>query len=205
VEDSWRVRKDGRRFRASVVTTALRDESGKLRGFSKITRDVTEKHELELRLRHAQRLEAIGRLAGGVAHEFNNSATAILGYSSLIIDNLQDNPQPRHYAEEVHKVGQRAAAVTRQLLAFSRQQILQPTLLNLNDTVADIEKMLHRLIGENVRVLTELDPYLGVVKADSSQMAQVIVNLALNALKTGSPWYSIVCRMCDVASACEHS
>jgi PAS domain S-box-containing protein len=181
VEESWSVRKDGRRFRASVVTTALRDENGGLRGFSRITRDVTEKHELELRLRHAQRLEAIGRLAGGVAHEFNNSATAILGYSSLIIDNLQDNPQLRHYAEEIQKAGQRAAAVTRQLLAFSRQQILQPTMLNLNDVVADIEKMLHRLIGENVRVLTELDPYLGVVKADPTQMAQVIVNLALNA------------------------
>ncbi|HYN15869.1 MAG TPA: PAS domain S-box protein [Terriglobales bacterium] len=181
VEESWRVRKDGRRFRASVVTTALRDESGKLRGFSRITRDVTEKHELELRLRHAQRLEAIGRLAGGVAHEFNNSATAILGYSSLIIDNLQDNPQLRHYAEEIQKAGQRAATVTRQLLAFSRQQILQPTMLNLNDVVADIEKMLHRLIGENIRVLTELDPYLGVVRADPTQMAQVIVNLALNA------------------------
>jgi len=181
VEETWRIRKDGRRFRASVLTTALRDEGGRLRGFSRITRDVTEKHELELRLRHAQRLEAIGRLAGGVAHEFNNSATAILGYSSLIIDNVQDNPQLRHYAEEVQKAGQRAAAVTRQLLAFSRQQILQPTLLNLNDVVTDIEKMLHRLIGENIRVLTELDPYLGVVKADPTQMAQVVVNLALNA------------------------
>ena len=181
VEESWRVRKDGRRFRASVVTTALRDESGKLRGFSKITRDVTEKHELERRLRHAQRLEAIGRLAGGVAHEFNNSATAILGYSSLIIDGVQDNPQLRNYAEEIQKAGQRAATVTRQLLAFSRQQILQSTMLNLNDVVADIEKMLQQLIGENVRVLTELDPYLGAVKADSTQMAQVIVNLALNA------------------------
>ena len=181
VEEAWRVRRDGRRFRASVVTTALREENGELQGFSKITRDVTEKYELEKRLRHAQRLEAIGRLAGGVAHEFNNSATAILGYSSLVIDSVQDNPQLRHYAEEIQKAGQRAAAVTRQLLAFSRQQILQPTTLNLNDVVTDIEKMLHRLIGENIRVLTELDPYLGVVRADASQMAQAIVNLALNA------------------------
>ncbi len=146
-EEGWRVRKDGQRFRASSVTTALRDERGELRGFSRITRDVTEKQELEHRLRHAQKLEAVGRLAGGVAHEFNNSATAILGYSSLIIDKAQDNQQLRHYAEEIHKAGRRAASVTRQLLAFSRQQILQPTMLSLNEVVADIEKMLRGLIG----------------------------------------------------------
>ncbi len=180
-EESWRVRKDGQRFRASTVTTALRENGGNLRGFSKITRDLTERRELEHRLRHAQKLEAIGRLAGGVAHEFNNSATAILGYSSLIIDRVQDDDKLRHYAEEVHKAGQRAASVTRQLLAFSRQQILQPTMLNLNEVVADIEKMIRGLIGENIRLLTTLDPYLGVVKADSGEMEQVMVNLALNA------------------------
>jgi CheY-like chemotaxis protein len=135
---------------------------------------------MEHRLRHAQKLEAVGRLAGGVAHEFNNTTTAILGYSSLVMDGVQD-PQLRHYAEEINKAGQRAAAVTRQLLAFSRQQVLQPALLNLNDVVTDIEKMLHRLIGENIRVLTELNPDLGVVKADSSQVAHAIINLALNA------------------------
>ena len=180
-EENWRARKDGERFWASTVTTALRDERGNLRGFSRITRDVTEKRELEHRLRHAQKLEAIGRLAGGVAHEFNNSATAILGYSSLVIDKAQDNQQLRHYAEEIHKAGLRAASVTRQLLAFSRQQILQPTMLSLNEVVADIEKMIGGLIGENIRLLTTLDPYLGVVKADSSEMEQVIINLALNA------------------------
>ena len=180
-EEGWQMNKNGRRFRASSVTTALRDEQGRLRGFSRITRDVTEKWDLEHRLRQAQKLEAIGRLAGGVAHEFNNTATAILGYSSLVMDSIQGDPQLRHYAEEIQKAGQRAAGVTRQLLAFSRQQILQPTLLNLNDVVTDIEKMLHRLIGEDIRVLTELDPYLGAVKADAAQMAHAIVNLALNA------------------------
>ncbi|MFI5089122.1 MAG: PAS domain S-box protein [Terriglobales bacterium] len=180
-EESWRMRKDGQRFWASSVTAALRDERGELRGFSRITRDVTERRELEHRLRHAQKLEAVGRLAGGVAHEFNNSATAILGYSSLVIDQAQGNPQLRHYAEEIHKAGQRAASVTRQLLAFSRQQILQPTMLSLNEVVSDIEKMLRGLIGEDIRLLTTLDPYLGVVKADSGEMEQVIINLALNA------------------------
>jgi two-component system, cell cycle sensor histidine kinase and response regulator CckA len=180
-EEGWRGRKDGGRFRASTVTTALRDSEGRLRGFSRITRDVTEKHALEQQLRHAQKLEAVGRLAGGVAHEFNNAATAILGYSSLILDKVPDDPQLRHYAEEIHKAGHRAAAVTRQLLSFSRQKILQPTTVNLNDVVGDIEKMLRRLLGENIRVLTALDPYLGSVKADPSGMAQVIVNLALNA------------------------
>jgi len=180
-EENWRVRKDGQRFRASSVTTALRDDRGNLRGFSRITRDVTEKRELEHQLRHAQRLETVGRLAGGVAHEFNNSATAILGYSCLIIDRVQDDDKLRRYAEEVHKAGQRAASVTRQLLAFSRQQILQPTMLNLNEAVADIEKMLRGLIGENIRLLTTLDPYVGVIQADSGEMEQVIINLALNA------------------------
>ncbi|MGO9441522.1 MAG: PAS domain S-box protein [Terriglobales bacterium] len=180
-EEGWRVRKDGQRFRASSVTTALRDERGELRGFSRITRDVTERQELEHRLRHAQKLEAVGRLAGGVAHEFNNSATAILGYSSLVIDKAQDNQQLRHYAEEIHKAGLRAASVTRQLLAFSRQQILQPTTLSLNEVVADIERMIGGLIGENIRVLTQLDPYLGAINADSGEMEQVLINLALNA------------------------
>jgi two-component system, cell cycle sensor histidine kinase and response regulator CckA len=180
-EENWRLRKDGRRFRASSVTTALRDDAGNLRGFSRITRDVTEKRELEHLLRHAQKLEAIGRLAGGVAHEFNNSATAILGYSSLIVESTQDNQQLRRYAEEIQKAGRRAASVTRQLLAFSRQQILLPTMLNLNEVVADIETMLRGLIGENIRMLTTLDPYLGVIKANSGEMEQVIVNLVLNA------------------------
>ncbi len=180
-EENWRMRKDGQRFWASSVTAALRDDRGNLRGFSRICRDVTERRELEHRLRHAQKLEAVGRLAGGVAHEFNNSATAILGYSSLVIDKAQDNQQLRHYAEEIHKAGQRAASVTRQLLAFSRQQILQPTLLSLNEVVADIEKMIGGLIGEDIRLLTTLDPYLGAVKADSGEMEQVIINLALNA------------------------
>ena len=180
-EEGWCLRKDGSRLWANSVTTAIRDEAGNLRGFSRIVRDLTERRELEHRLRHAQKLEAIGRLAGGIAHEFNNSATAILGYSSLIVDNTQDNHQLRHYAEEIHKAGQRAASVTRQLLAFSRQQILQPTMLNLNEVVAEIERMLRELIGENIRVFTTLDPYLGVIKADTGEMEQVILNLALNA------------------------
>lgn len=180
-EETWRLSKEGRRFRASTVTTALRDEEGRLRGFSRITRDMTEKHALEQQLRHAQKLEAIGRLAGGVAHEFNNSATAILGYATLILEQAQGDAKLRHYAEEIHKAGQRAAGVTRQLLAFSRQQILQPTTVNLNEVVGDVEKMLHRLIGENIRVVTALDPYLGSIKADPGSIAQVIVNLALNA------------------------
>ena len=180
-EEGWLMRRDGRRFRASTVTTALRDDEGRLQGFSRISRDLTERQELEQQLRHAQKLEAIGRLAGGVAHEFNNSATAILGYSSLISELVPEDDKLRHYAEEIHKAGHRAASVTRQLLAFSRQQILQPTAVNLNDVVGGIEKMLRRVIGENIRVCTVLDPYLGVVRADPDQMAQVIVNLALNA------------------------
>ncbi len=135
----------------------------------------------EEQLRTAMKMEAIGRLAGGVAHDFNNVLTAILGYSELILSGLKEDDPMHAGVVEIRRAGLRAAALTRQLLAFSRRQDLQPRVINLNVIVADIERMLRRLIGEDVRLATSLDPGLGNVKADPGQIEQVLVNLVVNA------------------------
>ena len=146
-----------------------------------IIRDVTEQEALEQQFRQAQKMEAVGRLAGGVAHDFNNLLNVILGYSDLLDENLAaDDPAHRKLAQ-IHKAGQSAAGLTRQLLAFSRQQVLQLSILDLNAIVTDTEKMLRRLIGEDVEVVTVLGPGLGRVKADAGQIEQVLMNLAVNA------------------------
>ena len=150
--------------------------------------DITERkqaeealHSSEEQLRQSQKMEAIGRLAGGVAHDFNNLLTVIIGYSQLLIRELGEDSPMRGEIEEIEKAGNRAAALTNQLLAFSRRQILQPKVLDLNSAVADIEKMLGRLIGEDIQLVTTLDPALGRVKADPGQIEQIIMNLAVNA------------------------
>jgi signal transduction histidine kinase/CheY-like chemotaxis protein len=137
------------------------------------------KHEEQLR--QSQKMEAVGRLAGGVAHDFNNLLTAILGYGQLMQTRL-DQASPLHReVEEILKAGQRAASLTRQLLAFSRKQVLQPKVLDLNAVVTDIDKMLARLIGEDIEMIAFPDPKLGRVKADPGQIEQVIMNLVINA------------------------
>jgi two-component system cell cycle sensor histidine kinase/response regulator CckA len=143
--------------------------------------DITERKNLEEQLRQAQRIEAVGRLAGGVAHDFNNLLTAILGYSDIVLEQLPSGDRLRHYVGEIKKAGERAASLTRQLLAFSRQQVLAPLVLDLNAVVADMEKMLRRLIGEDIELVTVLGHDLARVKADPSQLEQVIMNLAVNA------------------------
>jgi CheY-like chemotaxis protein len=136
--------------------------------------------ETSEQLRQSQKMEAIGRLAGGVAHDFNNLLLAITGYADFLITSLTD-PTHKHYAEEIQAAGQRAAGLTRQLLAFSRRQVLQPRVVNLNDCVREMEAMLERLIGEEVEVALELEPHLRRVAADPSQIGQVLLNLAVNA------------------------
>ena len=149
--------------------------------FEVFAEDVTEKRTLERQLRMAQKMEAIGRLSGGIAHDFNNLLGVIIGYSGVLKKSL-DKSQPNYeYATEIEKAGQRAASLTRQLLAFSRQQVLTPTVLSLNSLVSDMEKMLPRLLGEDINVSLSLGPALGNVKADQSQIEQVIMNLAVNA------------------------
>jgi two-component system cell cycle sensor histidine kinase/response regulator CckA len=136
--------------------------------------------ETSEQLRQSQKMDAIGRLAGGVAHDFNNLLLAITGYADFLITSLTD-PKQKHYAEEIQSAGERAGALTHQLLAFSRRQVLQPRVIDLNDSVREIESMLRRLIGEGVAVELELEPHLRPVEADPSQMGQVLLNLAVNA------------------------
>jgi PAS domain S-box-containing protein len=145
-----------------------------------VIRDLTRQKELEAQLSQAQKMEAVGRLAGGIAHDFNNLLTAISGYSEFLIAGQTDDRLRRH-AEEIRKASARAAALTGQLLAFSRRQVLQPRVLDLNAVVSDMDMMLRRLIGEDVELVTMHDPGVGTVQADPTQLEQVIVNLAVNA------------------------
>ncbi|MCG3208720.1 MAG: Sensor histidine kinase RcsC [Anaerolineae bacterium] len=143
--------------------------------------NITERKRLEEQLYQAHKLEAIGRLAGGIAHDFNNILTVIIGNTELLLDTLSEDSPARKDVEQINKVGNRAAALTGQLLAFSRQQILTPKIINLNTVVADMDKMLRRLIGEHIDLVTIFEPELGPIKADSGQIEQVILNLAVNA------------------------
>jgi two-component system cell cycle sensor histidine kinase/response regulator CckA len=146
-----------------------------------VVRDLTRQKELESQLRQAQKMEAVGRLAGGVAHDFNNLLTAIAGYSEFLISGLTGDDKLRRHAEEIKKASARAAALTGQLLAFSRRQVLQPRVLDVNAVVSDMDMMLRRLIGEDVELVALLESNLAAVRADPTQLEQVIVNLAVNA------------------------
>ncbi len=143
--------------------------------------DMTERRRLEEQLLQSQKMEAVGRLAGGIAHDFNNLLTAIAGYSALLIEQLPDGDPRRESAEEIREAGRRAAGLTQQLLAFSRRQVLEPRVLDLNAVIASMEKMLRRVIGEDVELTTALDPDLWRTLADPGQIEQAIVNLAVNA------------------------
>jgi two-component system, cell cycle sensor histidine kinase and response regulator CckA len=144
-------------------------------------RDLTERRRLEEQLRQAHKMEAVGRLAGGIAHDFNNLLCAIIGYASVLLHDLPSSHPTRSDLEQIQQAGERAAALTRQLLAFGRKQMLQPVVLDLNAIIARMEKLLRRLIGEDVQLLTELEPRLPGVKADPTQVEQVLLNLAVNA------------------------
>ncbi|MBI4465481.1 MAG: PAS domain S-box protein [Acidobacteria bacterium] len=174
------VTKDGRRVPVEVNARVIYKE-GKPVEVQSIVRDLSEQKELQAQLWQAQKMEAVGRLAGGVAHDFNNLLNVIGGYSEMLLDEAGKGSTLRHYAEEIRKAADQAASVTRQLLAFSRKQVLQPKVLDLNDLVTNLSKMLRRLIGEDVQVSTALKAGLGLVKADPSQLEQAIMNLVVNA------------------------
>jgi PAS domain S-box-containing protein len=155
--------------------------SGQIAQFTERKQAEEALHESEAQLRQSQKLEAVGQLAGGIAHDFNNLLTAINGYSGLALKRLDDASPVKSYIEEVAKAGDRAANLTRQLLAFSRKQILEPKVLDLNEVVGDMSKMLRRTIGEDLEFATILSSDLGRVKADPGQIEQIIMNLVVNA------------------------
>jgi two-component system cell cycle sensor histidine kinase/response regulator CckA len=157
------------------------DAAGKVDYISGVLFDITERKALEAQLMQAQKLEAVGRLAGGVAHDFNNLLMAIMGYGELMRTSLTEDDPHYHYVEDILKATERAASLTQQLLGFSRRQIMQPQVVNLNPLVADMEKMLRRLIEEHIELKITLGPDLGAVKADTGQIGQIIMNLAINA------------------------
>ncbi len=146
-----------------------------------IGRNISERRRLEQDLRQAQKMEAVGKLAGGVAHDFNNLLTSILGFATLAEDEAPAGSRTREWLAQIRRSGEHAAAVTRQLLAFGRRQLLHPVVLDLNRTVTDLDAMLRRLIGEDIRLVTELADGLEAVRADVAQIEHVIVNLVVNA------------------------
>src|SRR5438445_797546 len=180
VEATWK-RKDGRRLTVQLSVRAVRDGSGGVEYYETFVRDVTEQRRLEGQLLQAQKMEAVGRLAGGVAHDFNNLLTVILSYSDLLLEDLPPEIPDRADVAEIRKAAVAASSLTRQLLAFSRQQVLEPRVLDVNTVVASTEKLLTRLLGEDVSLTTTLAAALGAVKVDPGQLEQIIMNLAVNA------------------------
>ena len=179
--ETVRRHKNGSLFDVSLTLSPIRDRAGRSIGTAAIVRDISGQKRLEEHLRSAQRMEAVGHLAGGVAHDFNNSLMAIRGYSELMLRRLEDGDPLRRDAESIQKAAEGATALTRQLLAFSRKQVLQPRLVNLSAVVATAVEMLRSLAGEHIELHTTLAPELAPVKADPTQLEQVLVNLVLNA------------------------
>ncbi|HXN26993.1 MAG TPA: PAS domain S-box protein [Candidatus Acidoferrales bacterium] len=180
VQVDWK-RKDGKPIKARCTGWLVKPAGGGAAYFEVFAEDVTEKWLLERQLRMAQKMEAVGRLSGGIAHDFNNLLGVIIGYSQVLKRTLPPGTAFLEHAEEIEKAGQRAASLTRQLLAFSRQQVLALAVLNLNSLISEMQKMLPRLIGEDIEIVMALDPAIGSVKADQGQLEQVIMNLAVNA------------------------
>jgi PAS domain S-box-containing protein len=185
----FRVRRpDGSTVPVLALATALQRSGGELAGFVVVAVDMTDIHMTqdalrakEYELRQYQKMEAVGRLAGGVAHDFNNLLTVIRGYMDLVLSRMPPGQPGRAEAEQVSRAAERASQLTGQLLAFGRRQALQPTMLNLNTLIADIMPMLRRTLDENVELRTKLDPELGEARGDATQLTQVLLNLVLNA------------------------
>jgi PAS domain S-box-containing protein len=187
MELHWR-KKDGTPININLSTAPMRDSRGNITGTMSVMEDITERKRIEMALRHseeqlrqAQKMEAVGNLAGGVAHDFNNLLTAIRGYSDLLLHRFDANSPHRKDVEEILKAGERASTLTRQLLAFSRKQVLQPKVGNLNEIVSGMEEMLRRMVDEDIDLINVLRPDPWSVKVDRGQIEQVIMNLVVNA------------------------
>jgi PAS domain S-box-containing protein len=186
--EGWRLRGDGSRYWANTVLTRLLDQEGQPAGFAAITRDLTDRREAEKalrrteeQLRHSQKMEAVGRLAGGIAHDFNNLLMAIGGNAQLLLRRAGPDDPTRPGLEEVKKATDRAADLTKQLLAFSRRQVLAPRVVDLAGAVTEMQRMLERLLGPGVELALRLGPDTPRVRADASQVEQVVMNLVVNA------------------------
>jgi PAS domain S-box-containing protein len=164
-----------------------------------------ERKKLQEQLAQASKMEAIGRLAGGVAHDFNNLLTTILGYTEMILNQLNEEDPLRTEVEEIHKAGERAASLTQQLLAFSRKQVIKPRIIDLNETVKDAKKMLERLIGEHIKLVFNLDQDLGRIKVDPHQIDQVLLNLAVNARDAMPDGGTLTIATSNISFEGEHS
>jgi PAS domain S-box-containing protein len=174
-------KKDGTLYEAEAVISPVRDGSGEIANYVAVERDITREKQLEEQVRLSQRLESVGRLAGGVAHDFNNLLTIIIGYCDLILQTMRVEEPHRGHIAEVKKAADRAAALTRQLLAFSRRQVMTPQVVDLNSVVANIQSMVKRLIGEDIQLVTFPAADLGRVLVDPGQVEQVIMNLVVNS------------------------
>jgi PAS domain S-box-containing protein len=182
------LHRDGRVVWTQHRLVPIRDAQGRMVAIEGIARDITAQVREREQLRHVEqqltlsnRLESVGRLAGGVAHDFNNILTTILGYAELLLDRIQEADPSHRLIREIHKAGQRATALTQQLLAFSRRQLLQPRVLDLNAEIRELRGMLERVLGEDVEIVVALDPDPGRIRADPTQIEQVLLNLVVNA------------------------
>jgi PAS domain S-box-containing protein len=174
-------RRDGTLFTEETTISPVIDPEGSISNYVCVKRDVTRELSLEEQFRQSQKMEAIGQLAGGVAHDFNNLLSLIIGYSDVLLQSLPERDPMRSDVLEIHRAGERASALTRQLLTFSRKQPLNPQILDLNAVVAGMEEMLRRLIGEQIELVVNLASSLASVRADAGQIEQVILNLCVNA------------------------
>ena len=182
----WRGRfinkkKDGALFTEDAVIAPVRDEKGTVTNYIAIKRDISHELELEVQYRQTQKIDSIGRLAGGVAHDFNNILAVICGHTELALAQLSPDAPLRSNLECIQESAERAANLTRQLLAFARRQVIEPRRINLNELIVNLNKMLRRLIGEDIKLVTQTAPDLGQIKADPGQIEQVLLNLVVNA------------------------
>jgi PAS domain S-box-containing protein len=180
--EGWRIRKDGSRFWASVLVDAIRDENGKLIGFAKITRDMTERRAMQEQLHQSQKMEAIGQLTGGVAHDFNNLLTVILGHLDSLSQQIPaEHARWRRSVEQALRASERAANLTQQLLAFARQQPLKPKAVNVNRLVAQWSDLIRRTLPENISIRRIEDHDIGLAEVDPNHLENALLNLVLNA------------------------
>ena len=208
-------RKDGSVLHVAVQADPIVDAKGQIEGTVSVIEDLSERlavkevrgrlAQTEEQLRQAQKMEAIGVLAGGVAHDFNNILSVILSYTELLRDDLAAGDPKRADLDEIHKAGVKAATLTRQLLAFSRKQVLRPRVLDLNETLTGTEKLLRRLLGEDIELVLETAPGLGRVHADGGQIEQVVMNLVVNARDAMPRGGALTIRTADVEIGCGSS